>query len=470
MLDVSTEEITDGDLLRALLLVAAPLLVQNVVQVVQQVVDVFFLGRFGETAVAAVGFAVPVYALVAAGVLFLPFVGTQVVVSQRVGGDDRAGARRALATGLGVGVGLSVVGGAILYVGARPALALLTAVDPTAGRGVVDLGARYLRVTALGLPALVLSDTTEGGFLGYGDARAALYVNLLALAGNVVLDPVLIFGLGPVPRLGVRGAALATVLGYAAGFVLAAAMVARGRNGGMLRRADATIDRATIRAVVAVGAPVGAQHAVRQVLRIPVFVLVFVAGGVAGLAAYTVGARVATVAFVPASGLQQAAQSVVGQNVGAGNADRAGRTAPLGVAVAASALAAVGAVQWLVPGALAAFLAPELSGGALALARDYLRILAYGYPALGALYLFEAGFNGVGRSRVSFASTALQYALVRLPVAAVGVLALGAGAHAVFWAVTLSNVFAAVALGLYYRREVAAGMFRDAVASGVEAD
>jgi len=460
MLDVSAEEITDGNLLRALLVVATPLLVQNVVQVIQQVVDVFFLGRFGEGAVAAVGFAVPVRALVAAGVLFLPFVGTQIVVSQRVGGDDRSGARRALATGLLVGLVLAVAGGVVLFVGARPALALLTAVDPAAGDGVVDLGARYLRVTALGLPALVLSDTTEGGFVGYGDSRAALYMNLLALGGNVVLDPVLIFGFGPIPSLGVRGAALATVLGYAGGFLLGVGMIARGRNGGMLRRGEAGIDRGTAREVVAVGAPVGGQHAVRQLLRLPVFALVFAAGGVAGLAAYTVGARVATVAFVPASGLQQAAQSIVGQNVGAGNAARAGRTAPLGAAVAAGALAVVGVVQWLVPGPLVIFLAPELSGAALGFARDYLRILAYGYPALGALYLFEAGFNGVGRSGVSFAATAIQYGLVRLPIAAAGVLALGAGVHAVFWAVTASNLLAAVGIGLYYRHETANGMFR----------
>jgi Na+-driven multidrug efflux pump len=211
-----------------------------------------------------------------------------------------------------------------------------------------------------------------------------------------------------------------------------------------------------------VGGPVGAQQGVRQLIRVPIFVLVFLGGGAAGLAAYIIGARVATVAFVPPQSLQQAAQSVIGQNLGAGNAGRARRTTWLGVGVAVGGLTLVGAGQWLVPEALARAFAPTLSGEGLALTVEYLTVLAYGYPALGAIYTVEAGFNAAGRSRVSFLSTLLQYGGVRLPIAAVGVVYLSTGVSAVFWAVTLSNVLAATWLVGYYRYSVGEGMMRDA--------
>jgi len=138
MLDVSPEEITEGNLLRALLVLAVPLVAQNVVQVVQQVVDIIFLGRLSDDAVAAVGLAAPLVGLLFV-VLIVSYVGTQIVVSRRVGGDDESGARRAFVTGLAVAVALGVVAGAVGFLAARPVVELLTAVRPDARGGFVGL-------------------------------------------------------------------------------------------------------------------------------------------------------------------------------------------------------------------------------------------------------------------------------------------------------------------------------------------
>jgi len=466
--DVSSEEIRDGPLARVLLTLAAPLLVQNLVQVVQQIVDIVFLGRLSGEAVAAVGLATPLTALVTAAVVFAPFVGTQVVVSRRVGADGIPGARRAFVHGLALALGLGLAVGVGVAALARPLIELLTVVRPDAA-AVVEPASAYLAVWALGMPALGLSDTAEAAFVGWGDSRASLYLNLGALGANVVLDPVFIFGLGPVPRLEVAGAALATAVGYGFGAVLAAAMIGRGRNDWMLARDALDARLSELRTLLGVGLPTAGQQVARQTVRLAVVVVALAAGGPPALAAYVVGARAASVAFVPAIGLQQAAQSVVGQNVGAGNLGRAGRTPWIGAAVAGGGLAVVGIGQWFVPVELAMLFAPTLDPVGLDLTATYLRILAYGYPALGALYLFEAGFNGAGRTRVSFVATIVQYAGVRLPLAAVGALGLGYGVVAVFWAVTVSNVAAAIGLAAYYRRSVAGGMFRRA-ADSVAAD
>jgi putative MATE family efflux protein len=471
MFEVSPDEIREGPLARVLLALAAPLLVQNLVQVVQQVVDILFLGRLSGDAVAAVGLATPLTALVTAAVVFTPFVGTQIVVSRRVGAEDPAGARRAFGHGLLLALAVAAAVGVAVAVSARPLIAGLAAVRPDAG-AVVGPAAAYLGVWALGLPALALSDTTEAAFVGWGDSRASLYLNLIALGVNVALDPILIFGLGPVPRLEVAGAALATVLGYGVGFLVGAAMALGGRNEQMVRGfAVGALDlsRGEFRTLLDVGLPTAGQQVARQLVRIGVVVVALAAGGSAALAAYVVGARVASVAFLPAIGLQQAAQSVVGQNLGAGNLDRAARAPWVGVAVAGGALAVVGTAQWLVPVDLASLFAPTLGPEALALTVLYLQILAYCYPELGAIYLFEAGFNGAGRTRVSFGATLVQYAGVRLPLAVVGAFVLGYGIAAVFWAVTISNVAAALGLAAYYRYSVADGMLRRA-ADGIVAD
>jgi Na+-driven multidrug efflux pump len=215
--------------------------------------------------------------------------------------------------------------------------------------------------------------------------------------------------------------------------------------------------------------------------------VVAVAGGAAGLAAYTIGARVASVAVLPSRGLGQAAQSMVGQNVGADRPDRARRTTRVGVAIGAGALALLGAVQWLAPVPVARLFVPNLSGDGLALTVQYLTILAYGYPAIGAVDLLLAGFNGASRTRTSFVADLLKYWAVRLPVAGLALPATASvsllgvtvapgfdlGMPAVFWAVTGSNVVAAVGVGAYYARAVRGGLFvdaADAVETGASPD
>ncbi|MEM4780303.1 MAG: MATE family efflux transporter [Halalkalicoccus sp.] len=457
MLDVSREEITEGSLPRALVVLAAPLVAQNLVQVLQQVIDTFWLGRLGEDAVAAVGLNFPIIAVLVALATVAPFVGTQVLVSQRYGADDPVGARSAAVHGTVLSIVFGIVVGALVYLLAPGIVAPFGA-----GLTVTELAALYLAIYALGLPIMSASDALEGGFVGWGDTRAALYINVLAVAVNVVLDPFLIFGWGPFPALGVEGAALATVIGYTLGFLLAVGMAFGSRESLPLGRRDLRIERGEFRELLDIGAPSAGQHLAQQSVRVVIIGIVASVGGAAGLAAYTVGARIASVAFIPASGLQQAAQSVIGQNIGADKPERARRATWTGVAIAGGALAVVGAIQLAIPGLLTRLFVPDITPEGFALTVEYLVILSYGYWAIGASYLLLAGFNAARRTCTSMIASLLQYWAVRLPIAAGGALLLGFGVSAVFWAVTISNVVAAVGLALYYRHETAGGMMERA--------
>ncbi len=457
MFDVSREEITGGSLPKALLVLAAPLVAQNLVHVANQVIDVFWLGRLGGEAVAAVGLNFPIIGLlftVGIGVS----VGTQVIVSQRVGAEALTEGRRAAVTGTAVGLVGGTLLGLVAFVFARDIMGIFAA-DPH----VTELAAAYLAVVALGIPIATASDSLEAGFVGWGDARAALYINLATVGVNIALDPFLIFGWWMFPALGVEGAATATVCGYVAGFLLAITLAVRGRDDFQFGLEDLGFSVEDAREIVDVGWPNAGQFVASQSVRVVMVAIVAVAGGAAAVAAYTIGARVASIAFIPAQGLQQAAQSVIGQNLGAENPDRATKTTWIGVAIAAGALTVVGAIQWLIPETLTVVFVPDASAAELAYTVAYLEILAYGYWAIGATYLLMGGFNGARRTRTSFVATLCQYWTVRLPVAVVGVYVLRYGAESVFWAVTISNVAAAIGLGLYYWYETGDGMNRRAV-------
>ncbi|MFB6301381.1 MAG: MATE family efflux transporter [Haloferacaceae archaeon] len=449
------DALVDGPVARTLLSLATPLVAQNVVRVVQQVVDAFWVGRIGEAAVGAVGLVIPVLAA-AFALLVAPFVGTQVLVSRRVGADDHRGARAAVGAGVALSLAVGVAAGASLVLGAPGIVALLGA-----GREVAPLAATYLAVVAAGLPLAGVSDAVEAGYTGWGATRLSLVVNVATVGVNLALDPVLVLGLGPVPALGVRGAGYATVAGYAAGLALALVLLKRRR---VLDAATLVPTRADVRETVSVGAPVTGRHLLSAAVRVALVGLVAVVAGAPGLAAYTVGARVASVAVVPARGLGQATQSMVGQNLGAGQPDRADRTTLVGVGLAAGLLALVGATQWFVPAPVADAFVPDLSAAGRAHARTYLRVLAYGYPAIGAADLIVAGFNAAARTRVGLVADLLKYWGVRLPVAAFALPSVGpaVGVGAVFWAVTLSNVAAAAGLAAYLARERGRGLFAGA--------
>ena len=469
MLDVSTEEITDGSILRSLLLLATPLVLQNVVQFAQLIVDALFLGRVGETAVAAVGFVFPLTSVMLA-VIIMPFVGTQVVVSQRIGADDESGARRVAVNGvaLAIAVALPVLAGVVL-VGPSLVDAAVAFLNPT--DGIADPASIYLVTYALAVPFIAVSDTLEGAFVGWGDSRAALYVNVVAVAVNLALDPVLIFGWDAVgmPAYGVQGAALATAIGYAAGMALVVGFAVGLRDTFTLSRDDLAFSADAWRELVDVGYPNSLQRVSKDGVKVAMVALVFYAGGGAAMAAYTIGVRVSAIAWIPASGLQQAAQSVVGQNLGAGNPSRAAETTWVGVAIAAVGLGGVGIVQWFVPEALAKLFIPGVSGDALRYTVAYLQILAVGYWAIGASYLLQGGFNAARRTKTSLVASLAQNWGVRLPVAVVGIGLLGGGAIAAFWAVTLSNVAVALGLAAYYRYKTSHGMLDRAAETATDA-
>lgn len=471
MFDVSSEEITEGSLPRALFYIATPIVVQQYVIVLQQIVDVFWLGRVSSDAVAAVGLVAPIIALLNLGTRFA-YTGGQVLVAQNVGADDEAAARRAGFHAVAIiGVLNLLLAVAVFFL----ADDLVGVFDP--GGAILPLAATYLVVTTFGRIFAGMSDAIEAGFVGWGDSRTSLVINVATVATNVVLDPFLVIGWG-IPGFdgyGIFGAALATSLGYVAGFLLATGALASARTKYTFSREDMHFRLDTLRELVDIGLPAAGQTAGRQVARLLMVAIVVGVGGGAGLAAYTVGMRISTLAFVPAIAVGSAVSSVVGQNIGAEKPSRATRATWLATAVSTVALLIIGVVQFAIPSTIANVFAPRLSGLSLSYTVTYLQILAIGYWTFGVIYPVQGGFNGAGETKISMVTTMLQYWCVRLPIAAVGayVITLAVPVHAVFWAITLSNVVGAIGVAAYFWYSTDRGLLERAAseaASDGEAD
>ncbi|MFW5903545.1 MAG: MATE family efflux transporter [Halolamina sp.] len=462
--DLSSDDITGGSLRRALVVLATPILVQQLVLVGQQLVDVFWLGRLGPDPVAAVGLVAPIVGLLTVG-SYVAYTGGQVLVSQHVGAGDRIAARR---VGFHAVVFVGVVNllfAAGVALGARPLVGLF---DP--GARVAGFAATYLAILAFAHVFGGMSDAIEAGFVGWGDSRTPMLVNLVAVGTNVVLDPFLIFGWGPFPAWGIAGAAAATMAGYALGLAVGIGATTLDRTDFGFTRDAIGFRFETLRDLLRVGVPRAGQEAGRQVARLAVVGVVAAVGGAAGLTAYTVGARVASIAFVPAIAVGSAATSLVGQNLGADQPHRAHRATWLGVTGGTSLIGAVGLLQFFAPVSIAHLFVPDLTGQALVLTVGYLQILALGYWALGAIYTVQAGFDGASRTEIPMYATLAQYWGVRVPAAVVGAYVLGVGVWGAFWGVTLSNVVAALGLGGYFSYAVRNGLFDRATETQGAAD
>ena len=462
MFDLSSEEITSKPLTRVLVILSVPLLGQNLVEVASLVIDLFWIGRLSEGAVSAVGLAFPLVSLLLLACIGVPYIGTMILVSQRTGAEDEKGAQRATFNGAVLGAILGLVFGIGAYLSAPQLVEFIMITQPNPPSEVADLTVAYFRIIALGMCIAAVSDALEAAFIARGDSRAALNISVATVGMIMIADPVLIFGLGPVPALGVEGAALATVLGYATGLGLAAYYAATGRSGGILSRDAFDLQVDLFRELFDNGFSPAAQMANRRVADVLIVLVVFAAGGAPALAAYLVGTRIFSIASVPADTVQTATQTVVGQNLGADQPGRASMTAWLSALLICTLLALAALGQWMLAEPITRAFAPELDGAAFELAVDFLQILALSYPAFGVLYALQGGFNGASRGEVSFRASVVHYWVLQLPLAVGAGLYMGGGATAVFWAITLSNVLTGVGLAVYYYYVQQSGMFRTA--------
>ena len=312
----SHQDYTTGSLNRAILLLAVPMVLEMVLESLFAVVDVIWVGRLGANAVATVGLTESMLSLVFAVGMGLS-LSTTAMVARRIGEKDPEGAAVAAVQAIVLGGIVSVAIGVPCFIYAADLLRLMGA-SPE----IVSVGSGYARICLGGSCAVLLLFLNNAIFRGAGDAAIAMRLLWVSNIINLILDPCLIFGWGPFPKLGVTGAALATFIGRSIGVMYQFYRLMKGTERIRILVRQIRVQWDVLWRLVRVSLTGILQFAIAHTSWIGLVRIVSMFGA-AALAGYTIAIRIVIFVILPSWGLSNAAATLVGQNLGAGKPDRA---------------------------------------------------------------------------------------------------------------------------------------------------
>jgi len=312
----SHQDYTTGSLNRAILLLAVPMVLEMVLESLFGVVDVFWVGRLGANAVATVGLTESMLSLVFAVAMGLS-LSTTAMVARRIGEKDPEGAAIAGVQAIALGLAVSVAIGVPSFLFAPNLLRLMGATPE-----IVAIGSGYTRICLGGCFAVLLLFLNNAIFRGAGDAAIAMRLLWVSNIINLVLDPCLIFGWGPFPRLGVTGAALATLTGRSIGVLYQFYRLMRGTERLRILRSQIRLRLDVLLRLMRVSLTGILQFAIAHTSWVGLVRIVSIFGA-AALAGYTIAIRIVIFVILPSWGMSNAAATLVGQNLGAGHPERA---------------------------------------------------------------------------------------------------------------------------------------------------
>lgn len=438
----SEQDFTDGSLGRAIALLAIPMVLEMAMESLFAICDVFFVSRLGAGAVAAVGLTESILTLVYTVAMGLGMAATA-LVARRVGEKDRRGAEVAAIQAIAVGV---IVAAPISAIGIGFAPRILDLMGASAS--VVSGGSGYTLVMLAGNVTIMLLFLINAVFRGAGDAATAMRVLWLANAVNIVLDPCLIFGLGPFPELGLTGAAVATNIGRGIGVLYQLIVLFRGHSRIRVVFAELRLVPSVMLGLLRVSVGGIFQILVGTASWVALTRIVAMSGSPA-LAGYTIALRIIVFALLPSWGLSNAAATLVGQNLGAGKPDRAERSVSLTGLSNVAFLALIGVL-------FVAFARPLVSvftgdAAVMAFAVDCLRIVSYGYPFYAYGMVLVQAFNGAGDTYTPTLVNLGCYWCLQIPLAYFLAINMGFGAQGVFIAITVAESVLTIASFLVFR-------------------
>ena len=411
----TAKDFTEGGITRHLVEFSIPLFLGNLLQALYNTVDSIWVGRFlGPEALAAVSLSFPiVFTLVSMAVGLT--MATTVLVAQYFGARKDDMVKETIETSLAflslLGVCVSILG----MVFHRPILKLLNTPPE-----IMDMAANYLAIYSAGLVFTFAYNVLGGIYRGLGDSRTPLLFLTYATVMNIILDPIMIFGVFPFPRMNVAGAALATVVSQAFSVLMGIRHLAglgvsvwggpRSRSGTTRPRINLSIAKLTVK----IGLPAGIQQALVALSGMAV-VRIVNSFGTAVVAAYGAGVRLDQFALMPSMSVSMAVSTLVGQNLGAGRMDRVRATVNKAGVLAAGIAALISLVALTWPRVLLTLF--TTSAEVMAVGTRYLRIVGISYIPFALMFVTNGALRGAGDTVPSMANTLGSLWLVRVPLA-----------------------------------------------------
>ncbi len=434
---------TRGPIGRALGLLAIPMMLEMSMESIFAVVDIAFVSRLGTDAIATIGITEALISVLYAIAVGLG-MGVTAMVSRRIGAGEQKSAARVTGQAIWVGLAMSILIG---VPGAFYATDMLRLMGASAG--VIETGSGYTAVLLGGSASIIYLFLLNAAFRGAGDASIALRSLVLANGLNIILDPCLIFGLGPFPELGVTGAAWATTIGRGIGVLYQLWYLFDGR--GRLRfrfRHLALRPRMLARMLVISAGGIG-QFLISTSSWIIIMRIVALYGSTA-VAAYTIGLRILEFVWLPSWGLGNAAATLVGQNLGAGQPERAEQSTWKAARYNTVFMTLVGIIMLLLAVPIADLFTNDAD--VLHYASICLRILAIGAPAYAIGMIVVQAINGAGDTATPTVINLVGFWLLQLPLAYWLATSAGLGPVGAFTAIVVAESFVTMLGVIIFRR------------------
>jgi putative MATE family efflux protein len=439
----SHRDYTRGPIGRAILLLAIPMVLEMIMESVFAVVDIFWVSHLGTDAAATVGLTESLMTLVYALAIGLS-IGAMAMVARRIGEQNPDGAARAAVQAIALALIVSIFVGAI---GAPLAPKLLALMGGSPW--VIEHGSAFTRVMLAGNASVVMLFMINAIFRGAGDAAIAMRTLWLANWINILLGPCLIFGLGPFPKLGIVGAAIATTIGRGTGAIFALSKLIRSGGRFNIERQHLRIEPSIIGRLIRLSATGTFQVFIGMASWIGL-VRIISSFGSNAVAGYTFGIRVILFALLPSWGMANAAATMVGQALGAKDPDRAER-----------AVWKAGFYNMIflgVVGLLFIFFAPQIiwfftdDPNVSHYGVDCLRIVAYGFLFYAYGMVLGQSFNGAGDTWTPTIINLFVFWLWEIPLAYALSVWAGMGPRGVFVAMMVAFSTLAVVSAAVFRR------------------
>ncbi|MFA6169736.1 MAG: MATE family efflux transporter [Candidatus Margulisiibacteriota bacterium] len=434
-------DLTDGSIAKNIFFLATPMIVSNFLQTMFELVNMFWVGRLGSTALAAVAMSGSIIMVVMFMMMGIG-VGTTAMVARAIGAKEHGRAERVVQQSLIIALVGSIILAVLGYVISAPLLQLLGATPE-----VMPLGTSYMHITFAGSFVIFFMFLIMAVLQGAGDTMTPMLILAFSILLNTILDPLLIFGVGFFPEMGVPGAALATIISRGIGCLVAFEVMIRGRSHIQLKLHDYKIDGSVISRILMIGFPASIQMTLRGLMGV-VLMWVVAGFGTMAVAAYGVSIRLSMLLLMPGFAMGMAAATMVGHNLGAKKPERAVRTAWIASAIYGSFMAVMGLIFFVFAGPLIAFFDPNPE--VVRIGAVIMQITGIGCPFIALGLILDRSISGAGDTMVTMINTFLSLWIIQIPLAIILSEQLGIGVDGVWYAGLIAQIaLAALNLGWF---------------------
>ncbi|WP_270647389.1 MATE family efflux transporter [Paeniclostridium hominis] len=424
-------DLTEGKIIYKLIKLALPIMGTSFIQMAYNMVDMIWVGKAGSSAVAAVGTA-GFFPWLAMAFVAISRVGGEVQVAQSMGKNDAEETKSYIKAAIEVNIILSLIYTLVLLIFKDSLIGFFNLGDTS----VISMSKKYLVIVALGMIFYFINPIFTAIFNGMGNSKDPFRINTVGLITNIILDPLLILGIGPVPKLGVEGAAIATVFSQFIVTMCFIVMIMKRNNEYFKVKLFRKISLEYYKSLCKLGMPVAIQSGMFTIFSMLLGVIVASWGPVA-IAAQKVGSQIEAISWMTADGIAVALSSFVGQNYGATKYDRINKGFKITLGIAT--------VLGIITTSILIFAGKQIftifinEADAIKEGASYLKILGYSQLFMCVEIITAGAFKGIGRTYIpSIILTLLTGA--RVPMAYFLSRPELLGLSGVWWSISISSI------------------------------